>query len=217
MEVLKIREDESNRQHRGCLLIFLLKVLRRTMKCHIFDLLHVEMDSLPSFQEYPEPGFSWDFIGVEDLLDFIGPEYVSISGKFIEDAFAQGDKCFAVLHEGKLAHYSWYSSASTSVMGNVRIEYPDDWVYMYNAYTHPDYRGMGLYPTAVARALKSLPADRFRACIALVNLDNPSSSSPMFKIGFSGLGKVLLIAAGKSMTYTDDKCLKKGVRLVRCT
>ncbi len=192
-----------------------MKGLRRILKCNIYNVLFVGPGSLHSVKDSPDRGFSWGFIELEDLKGRLEADHLTISGDFVGEADEKGDRCFAILREGRLVHYSWYSTVSTRVIGNSLIEYPEGWVYMYNAFTLPGYRGMGMYPTAVTQALNHLQSDGFDKCIALVNMDNPSSSVPLMKIGFSEIGKILVMAKGSSLIYTTNSCLNNGVKLVR--
>jgi len=214
MKALQATSSGSDPAYGKNLFSFFSKVLRRVVKGEIFCLLSVERDSLPSVENDFGAGFSWGFIEARDLKCRLEPEHSTITESFVDKALEKGDRCFAVLHEGKLAHYSWYANSSTFVTEGVRIEFPEDWVYMYNAFTLFHYRGRSIYPKAVARALGSLPPYGFTTAGALVCLDNPRSMSPLLKIGFSEIGKMMVTDSWSNHTYTSKKCLLRGVKLV---
>ena len=190
------------------------KVLRQALKCHMFSPLSAHCDHLPSVPEDFAADFSWGFIEAKELKSCLEPEHVTITEPFVDEAFEKGDRCFGVLHEGRLAHYSWYSTSRTRVMMNVHIDFPETWVYMYNAFTSPRYRGRKMYPTAVARALRSLLTGKFTTSVTLVGADNFSSLSPLGKIGFSEIGRMVVMARGSTRSYTSKQCLRQGVKLV---
>ena len=196
--------------------MFYARILRKALGCQVFHPLSVHRDRIPSVPEDNSREFSWVFLDARELKGCLEPEHVTVTDQFIDEAFAKGDKCFGVLHDGRLAHYSWYSSRRTRVMTGVDMDFPGSWVYMYNAFTSPRFRGRKIYPKAVARALGSFFTDGFTTGVTLVGADNFSSLSPLKKIGFAEMGRMVVMGKGGTRSYTSEQCLRQGVKLV-CT
>ena len=83
---------------------------------------------------------------IEDVVwrSVFGP----LTLRTFQKRFALGDRCFFFLYEGKPIHYSWVSFAESRLL---RLKRGD--AYLYNAYTHPHFRGHNIHSSFVEKRI----------------------------------------------------------------
>lgn len=88
---------------------------------------------------------------LRDLLEFLPGESWQTRDVFLSNALArleQGERVYTVVVDGQLAHYGWMVlNQSRSHMSEVdqSIDFPPGSFTLYDFYTHPRFRGKGLY------------------------------------------------------------------------
>ena len=103
----------------------------------------VRCNAIPHLLAF-EPGESWQ---TRDA-------FLSIALARIE----QGGSAFTVSVDGRLAHSGWLGiNQSTSYMSEVQqtMSFPPNSVVLYDFYSHPDFRGAGLYRATIGHMLKT--------------------------------------------------------------
>lgn len=166
--------------------------------------------------EQVHPGFgdamsvNWQFLNAEQLETFAKDPANELSEAFLSAALAKGDQCYAALDGSRLAAYSWYSHEPTEADG-LRLTFRPDYVYMYKAFTHPDYRGRRLYAAGVNRALTEYLAQGYRGLIADVEIYNYGSLRSLERLGCEGFGRTSILKIGKrSLVLTSPGCRAYG-------
>jgi hypothetical protein len=213
---MNIRGRLSRFGFRKTLFDIMLRILYRSVKGQIFYCMawssaELTKNSLNSYTlSYP-----FGFMELDQLLPLIKPEEMTMTHEFARQAFAKGDKCFVVMDKGNLAHYSWYASSPTNVVGSLQFIFPKDKVYMFNAFTNHQYRGEKLYPQAVRQAVKSYVNQGYNGALTLIAANNFSSISAVRQIGFSTIGKFYISSAGRSCVYSSKRCMNNGIILKR--
>jgi hypothetical protein len=76
----------------------------------------------------------------------------------------------------------------------------DEYLYVYNVYTHPDYRGQRLLALGVATALRELSELCYNSFISAVDFDDFSSIKSMYRMGWKKVGIVFFIKIFKKHT-----------------
>lgn len=163
-----------------------------------------------------ESPYLFGFMELDQLLDVINTEEMTMTPYFAEQAYSKGNRCFGVIDNNFLAHYSWYATSPTHVVDNLIFHFPSNNVYMFNAFTSPRYRGQRLYPMAVTRAIMSYFEHGITSALTIIAANNFSSISAVEQIGFSTLGKFYTGLAGGSHVYASKECTKRGVKLTQC-
>lgn len=103
---------------------------------------------------------------------------------------ASGGMLFCVLRGEVLAHQSWVSVRPPSEIDPIAavIEYRS-FGYIGACETDPEFRGLGLYPAALARACEELRARGFARAILTVSPENRASISGIVRAGFRPAGR----------------------------
>ncbi|MPZ68143.1 MAG: GNAT family N-acetyltransferase [Actinobacteria bacterium] len=94
-------------------------------------------------------------------------------------------RCWLVLHEGKIAHATWTTTATawTREVGRYFKPPPGDG-YIYESFTSPAVRGRGIYPLALKHILARLGAEGIARMWVGVEADNEPSIRAITKAGF---------------------------------
>lgn len=155
------------------------------------------------------------FLEPHELLRFSELE-PTFSAEFIRDVMDRGDRCYAILDGDQLAAYSWYSTRPTVVFGDMYLHFDPAFCYMYNGYTHPDYRGQRLHGIGMARALQALVEDGVQGLVSVVDTDNVRSLRSCFRMGYRRFGVIRIIGRGeRTWVHASAGCAAYGVTLSR--
>lgn len=119
---------------------------------------------------------------IPHLLAFEPGESWQSRDAFLSSALArieQGVSAFTVSVDGRLAHSGWLgTNQSTSHMTEVRqtMSFPPNSVALYDFYSHPDFRGAGLYRATIGHMLKAAfdAGDTEYAYISVLANNGPS-------------------------------------------
>lgn len=135
---------------------------------------HNEIPHLLTF----EPGESW-----QSRDAFLGTALARIE---------QGNSAFTVSVDGRLAHSGWMGTNQTSShMTEVRqtMSFPANSVALFDFYSHPDFRGSGLYRATIGHMLKAaFSAEQTEYAYISVLADNGPSRHVIESMGFAYQG-----------------------------
>jgi ribosomal protein S18 acetylase RimI-like enzyme len=139
-----------------------------------------------------------DEVTAETLRPFVGRGN-TLTHEFLDQAEARGDRCFAVFWAGRLASYAWYAHRPTPLLTlgeDVVLRFDPQWAYLHNGYTHPLHRGLRLYPTLIAMAVKTLAAEGRRGLISYVASSNFAALKAARGMGFEQVGRFAAVRIG---------------------
>src|SRR5271166_3590360 len=144
------------------------------------------------------------------------PEY-ELTTTFVNQACAKGDQCYGMFRGETLAAYQWYSSKPTdSGWHNLIVSFSDQYIYMYKAFTHPDYRGKRLYPISVTTMLADHLAQGYKGVLCLVEVTNHASLKSCYRMGFTDCGKLYAaMLSDHAFLHADSACQTYGLRLTK--
>lgn len=139
-------------------------ILRQLRKIgfHIEPFFAVREGASGTKQLMPNTDFRFDFIVAdefEQLANFVKTESRHTLRKWLDE----GKRCYAVWDGPRLIANMWCDFEEFSFAPNYRA-LDDDEVYLFAAYSHPDYRGQSVAPTMRLRcyeALRALGKSRF--------------------------------------------------------
>jgi ribosomal protein S18 acetylase RimI-like enzyme len=105
------------------------------------------------------------------LLDASDP---SRSLKQIEDRFRQGQICFAARNaEGRIVHTRWCAPNAVNIAElNLDIRPSPGEIYVYDSYTRPEFRGLGVASQLQGFLVEALAAMGYSRLLAFVKGDN---------------------------------------------
>ncbi|MBO0724016.1 MAG: GNAT family N-acetyltransferase [Blastocatellia bacterium] len=134
-----------------------------------------------------------EFLDQERLLRLSeNPEY-QIDRDFLDEAIGKGDACFAILDADRLASYGWYSTSPTKVNKDLELQFGERRVYMYNGFTHPNYRGQRLHAIGMTMALNHYLNQGYKGLVSWVEANNVGSLRSCYRMGYRDFGEIYII------------------------
>ncbi len=128
---------------------------------------------------------------LEDLLTYEAVEGSPTSREFLSGALARieaGAHVYTSVADGRLAHWGWLAERQeTSFLSEVRtgFTFPPNSACLYDFYTHPHYRGRGLYTRSLRRMLRDAArVPGTEKVYIFVLADNIASRKVIEKAGF---------------------------------
>ena len=109
--------------------------------------------------------------------------------KQLQERFLQKDSgyiCYGIIREGVIIAYSW-----TSLIFVPRYDEKLDKndAFIFDVYTHPDYRGKGLFPKLLDYQINELNKVAKRRALACIDIFNRASLHAFKKNGFTEISK----------------------------
>ena len=117
-----------------------------------------------------------------------------------EEAVARlrrGERCFVAFHGERVVSARWLATGTAFIeylAGEARLG--DGEVYLYEAYTAPEYRKLGVYGAASTRLARLLAAEGRVRTVAAVPPDDPAAVRACEAAGYSRAGTVGYVALG---------------------
>lgn len=107
----------------------------------------------------------------------------------IERRISDGDRCYAATYKNRTIFVSWTAFGKCySYALDREYELADSAVYLYSAYTLPEFRGNGIYPAANCHRLQLLKDWGYKRDIAFMEPKNFAAMRMPEKLGYSKVG-----------------------------
>jgi RimJ/RimL family protein N-acetyltransferase len=134
---------------------------------------------------------------LSDLLAFEPGEAWQTRQHFLADALARleaGDSAYTIVVDGRLAHVgwiSWYRPSSYMTEVQQTLPLPEGSVALYDFFTHPEFRGRGLYRATISHMLADA-FGRVQTHFAYISVlaDNGPSRHVIEDLGFAYQGSL---------------------------
>jgi hypothetical protein len=138
-----------------------------------------------------------------------------MSQRFVNEALARGDQCFAICDGDRLAAYGWYAFGPTPInLPDLLLHYRSGWVYMYKGFTHADYRGQRLHAIGMTLALQHYRSKGFKGIVSYVESTNFDSLKSCFRMGYTVFGAVYVMRAlGRNFAWSSPGCERFDFRV----
>jgi len=137
----------------------------------------------------------------EDILKLV-KKFKKFRGGKAEERLRVGHLCFLAGKNGDVVHYKWVSFNETYVDALERsIRIVADSAYVYDAYTVPEYRGMGISSKVSARIFDYLFQNGIKKIYYLISYNNFPSLRDAEKMGLRNMGEVTLTRLFKLRIY----------------
>ena len=195
---------------------YALKALHSLFAIRVLRGLHVERAE-PFFLEMPQR-YKAGFLSAQQLREYsrdTGRTELTI--RFLNQAAARGDECYALRDGENLAAYGWYSSGNTPVgFGDLVLHFSPDYVYMYKGFTGTDYRGQRLHAIGMTRALQHYLSQGRKGLVSYVEATNFDSLKSCARMGYRVFGSVYLVRLfGRYYALSSPGCRRFAFRLAR--
>jgi GNAT superfamily N-acetyltransferase len=170
------------------------RVARRLTKIEIGQVLRLDLSSVVS-QPLPTLELEYRFLNCDDVRAAATDPRLELDTSIAERLKSGRDFCFAAFHGDRLANYSWFALDSIepehSFGAGLRLS--PDAVYLYKAYTVPDFRGRQIHGAALSRAAEHFRQRGLTQMIAIVDFANSASLRSHTKLGFCPAGRLFWI------------------------
>ncbi len=189
--------------YRGVNNVTLLMVL----KCVMIDVAD------PKFLR-DDNGYTCEFLDPEKLVSLSKNQEYQLESNFLDEAISKGDECFAILDGACLASYGWYSNKPTKVSDELELHFDKRYIYMYNGFTHPNYRGRRLHAIGMTMALDHYLKRGYSGIVSWVEANNFNSLRSCHRMGYSGFGEIYVIKLFRNhLIFRAGKCRDYGFKV----
>jgi GNAT superfamily N-acetyltransferase len=109
----------------------------------------------------------------------------------LEQRFRLNEVCFLARHERRIVCANWACTGSHYIR-YIRYDFPiaDDEVYLYDSYTHPEFRGLGVAPALAGYVLRHYRGTPVRRAVTAVIPENRANLRARAKSGFRVVGRM---------------------------
>ena len=151
----------------------------------------------------------------ETQLRFYAREPVNeMTNSFLDEALAKGDRCSAILLGKRLVNYVWCARRATPLTHDLLFEFGSEWLYRYNAFTLPAYRGRRLQGWNTTMALQEAVKLGLKGFICYADVNNYSSLKSMYRCGYVDVGKMFMLRMSRTYwIHVDPECRPYGLNL----
>jgi hypothetical protein len=169
-----------------------------------------------AFLDWPAPCEA-RLLSEAELRRFAGDPANELSPRFIDEALARGDQCYAICDGDRLAAYGWYAFGPTPIgLPGLLLHYRAGCVYMYKGFTHNDYRGKRLHAVGMTRALRHYLARGYRGIVSYVESTNFDSLKSCFRMGYFVFGTIYVVKVpGRYFSFSTPGCREYAFRVER--
>jgi hypothetical protein len=161
----------------------------------------------------------WSFLSREELERFAKADpALKISDEFRSHALPHGCQCYGFVQDGILCSYMWYTNrfypSPPSMSPRLTVMFDPDYVYAFNGFTAPAFRGSRLYSIGMTRALQTFLEQGSKGLIAMVEVNNRASLKACKRTGFQTIGTTAFVAVrGAGMSYASPGSGLYGFRV----
>ncbi len=163
----------------------------------------------------------FDFLTAEEVCRFSEDPHSELHASHADRLAGGRDFCFAAISENRLAAYAWFALDSVSAEGNrgrqentgVAVAFPQNTAFMYHGFTHPDFRGQGLYGQINGLAMRKLSDQGIQFLLSTMDWTNRAAYRSCQRLGFIELGFLWRWGWGRWMhTWAPQKAKRLGFR-----
>jgi GNAT superfamily N-acetyltransferase len=152
-------------------------LMRAKLCLHAFRLTE-KVTSIEPLTEVDFQIIQADSAEISDLLKFTDHE-------LIRWRFSQGELCWVARAEGDIVSYVWaaFERQRVEELCNA-IELQEGEVYLYDAFTLPEWRGKALYPAILSRQLEYFKQQGYKRALIFTVEENMASRRGITRAGF---------------------------------
>ena len=163
-----------------------------------------------------DPRYEHGFLDEPALRRFARDDVYDISDRFLDEALARGDRCYAIVDGGRLASFGWYARRPTPIEPGLHLCFDPRSVYMYKGFTHEDYRGRRLHAIGMTRALSHVLSEGADGIVSYVATTNASSLRSCYRMGYEDVGRIYVARVlDRVFGHADEECRARGVHVAR--
>jgi GNAT superfamily N-acetyltransferase len=166
-------------------------VVARLARVDVYRCLTLAGPTPPGLVDVPVKGFAIRVVDRSALAAYSRDARQEISLQFLAGLAGRDDLCFGAFEGEELASYCFFATESTAIDLYLRFCYPLGWIYVYKAFTRPEWRGRGLLRAILRDAARTehwprLPQEPL-GFVTLALTRNRASLEAFGKAGFRPL------------------------------
>jgi len=190
-----------------------IRALNRVLLLKVLMAVKIEGNDL--WSDAHDGRYRFDFLDNRTVRELATHSEYQISDDFLTEALSNSDQCYGIFDGRVLASYGWCSEKPTRIdPPTLRLNFSNEYAYVYKLFTHPDYRGRRLVAIGLSRALHAYLRRGFQGLVAVVESNNFSSRKAMRRVGFQDVGKIYLGKLfGCYIVYSDQGCIQHRFEL----
>jgi hypothetical protein len=171
-----------------------------------------------SFLQCPA-SYTAGFLATSELRKYARRPESEMSSRFLDEALARGDECYAIRDGDALAAYGWYSFGRTPVgLQDLVLAFSPGYVYMYKGFTDVRYRGQRLHAIGMTRALQHYLGRGYKGIVSYVEAANFESLRSCQRMGYRRFGSIYTLRFfGRHYAFSSPGCRRFAFRLERRT
>ncbi len=168
-----------------------------------------------ALQVAASPRFDARRASLEECLTAAQDPVMQLTAPFVTTAFAEGAMCHATFSDGQMVAYAWRASKTAPHDTLVGIQISPGVSYGFKAFTHPEYRGLGLYSAITAVEYATCQVSGIRTGVSFTAWDNVASKAADDKLGNTRVGAAAILSFGGRVKCMHSKgALSSGIRFV---
>jgi hypothetical protein len=176
---------------------FLFKCLvwaaQRLFYLKIFRIVTLRLADLDPAYLAEVPGFAGQFLDRESCRRLANDPIYDLRETFLDQALANGDKCYAFMQDGVVASYNWFSDKPGMIAEQFLFHYDNDYLYGSWGFVLPSYRGRHLFAFGLAAGLKDYGQRGYKGMIGIAEAQNYNSLRSLYRTGYTTFGTIFVI------------------------
>lgn len=187
----------------------LIWTIQRLIYFKIFRIMSLPLaDADPAYLG-EAPGFDGLFLDAKSCRRLADNPIYNLSKTFLDQALANGDKCYAYFQDDAIASYNWFSDKPGIIVDRFKFHYDNAFFYGHTGLTLPKYRGRRLYAFGLAAGLKDYGTRGYRGLIGIVEAQNYNAVRSNFRTGYKSFGTIFIIRLfGRYIIHASKGCKK---------
>lgn len=141
----------------------------------------------------------------------------ALTHRFVDEAAAKGDRCYAICDGDELLSYGWYSTRPTrltEVPGEPVLHFDPSYAYLYHAFTRLEHRGRRLHAAGMAAALVECADSGLRGIVSYVVSSNFPSLKSCYRMGYQTFGHLIMLKVGpRHVWHATPGCKQYGLHV----
>ena len=171
----------------------LISAARRLIYFRIFRIIILHLADVDPAYLAEIPGFAGRYLDRESIRKLADNPIYNLPDSFLDQAFGNGDKCYAFMQDNVLASYGWYSDKPHMINDQLQFHYDNTYIYMHRGFTLPKFRGQRLHAFGLAAALKDHQKRGYKGILSIVEAQNYNSLRSVYRLHFKTFGTIFVI------------------------
>jgi hypothetical protein len=175
------------------------RAANRITRVAVWDALVLTPDRVDESYLRAPSGILGRWVDAKDMAAYASVEESQLTEEGLVRSIARKDRCYGLFEGEELTSYGWYTSKParlSEVSRSLTLRFDPSYVYLYDAFTLPRYRGRRLHGVGMASALDSMVRAGHRGVLSYVDSSNFASLKSCRRVGCDIFGRVTIVRVG---------------------